>query len=148
MVLFCVLYYCTCKILLCLLIGNISVFSNGHSTMSLIIINFILQSCWYYWKFLDFNIILMQYQLEQTFCSSFATWKQIFVKGIKLVAQKKIHVMKTCCIIVVSKLRVVLPMCLQTISYVLSSNGHLKLVCACKINLGIMHIMTNIVITL
>ena len=89
----------------------------------------------------------MQYRLEQTFCSSFAIWKQIFVKDIKLVAQKNIRIIRTCRIIVVSKLRVVLQMCLQTISSVLSSDGHLKPVCVFKINLGSLHIIMNIVIT-
>ena len=56
--------------------------------------------------------------------------------------------MKTCCIIVVSKLKVVLQMCLQTISSVLSSDGHLKPVCVsiAKFNLGSLHIIMNIVI--
>ena len=54
--------------------------------MSLIIIDFILQSCWYYWVFLDFNIISMQDGLEQTFCSGFAIWEQIFIKDKKLAA--------------------------------------------------------------
>ena len=58
--------------------------------------------------------------------------------------------MKTqCCIIVVSiaKLRVVLLMCLQTISSsVLSSDGHLKPVCVCKFNLGSLHVIMKIVI--
>ena len=50
--------------------------------------------------------------------------------------------MKTqCCIIVVSivKLRVVLQICLQTISSVLSSDGHLKPACVYKLNLGSLH---------
>ena len=55
--------------------------------------------------------------------------------------------MKTCCIIV-AKLRVVLQMCLQTISPVLSSDGHLKPIGVCKFNLGSFHIIMNIVITL
>ena len=67
MILFWVLY--CCKTLLCLLLGNMSVFSSGHSAMSSIIIGFILQSCWYYWKILDFHITLMQDGLEQTFAA-------------------------------------------------------------------------------
>ena len=90
----------------------------------------------------------MQDGSEQTFWSSFAIWKQIFIKDIKLVAQKNIQIMKTCCIIVVSKLRVVLQMCLQTISSVLSSDDHFKPVCVCKFNLGSLYIIVNIVITL
>ena len=74
--------------------------------------------------------------------------KTDFCKDMKLVAQKNIRFMKTCCIIVVSKLTVVLQMCLQTISSVLSSNGHLKPVYVRKINLGSLHIIMNIVITL
>ena len=46
------------------------------------------------------------------------------------------------------KLRVVLQMCLQTISSVLSGVGHLKPVCVCKFSLGSLHIIMNIVITL
>ena len=57
--------------------------------------------------------------------------------------------MKTqCCIIVVSiaKLKVVLQMCLQTISSsVLSCDGHLKPVC--KFNLGTLYVIMKIVIT-
>ena len=56
--------------------------------------------------------------------------------------------MKTCCIIVVIKLRVVLQICLQTISSVLSSDGHLKPIGIRKFNLGSLHIIMNIVITL
>ena len=67
---------------------------------------------------------------------------------MKLAAQKNIRIMKTSCIIAMSKLRVVLQMCLQTISPVLSSDGHLKLECVCKINLGSLYIIMNIVITL
>ena len=59
--------------------------------------------------------------------------------------------MKTqCCIIVVSiaKLRVVLQMCLQTISSsVLSSDGHLKPACVCKFNLGSLYVIMKVVIT-
>ena len=129
-------------------LANISEFSCAHNAISLIIIDFILQSCWYYWKFLDLNITLMQNGLEQTFCSSFAMWEQIFIKDIKLVAQKNIKIMKTCCIVVMSKLRVVLQMCLQTISSILSSDGHLKPTRVCQFNLGSLHIIMNIVITL
>ena len=39
-------------------------------------------------------------------------------------------------------------MCLQTISSVLSSDGHLKLILACKFNFGSLHIIMNIVISL
>ena len=60
---------------------------------------------------------------------------------MKLVAQKNIQIMKTCCIIVVSKLRVVLQMCLQTISSVLSNDGYLKLTLVCKFNLGSLHVI-------
>ena len=78
----------------------------------------------------------MQDESEQIFCSSFATWKQIFTKDIKLVAQENIQIMKTCCIIVVSiALTIkmyVLQTYLQTISSVLSCDGHLKPVCVCK----------------
>ena len=74
----------------------------------------------------------MQDGLEQTFYSSFAILEQIFIKDIKLVAHKNIQIMKTCCIIIVSKLRVVLQMCLQTIWSVLSSDGHLKPIRECK----------------
>ena len=56
--------------------------------------------------------------------------------------------MKTCCIIVVTKLRVVLQMCLQTIQSVLSSDGHLKPIRAGKFSLGSLHIIMNIVVTL
>ena len=55
-----------------------------------------------------------------------------------------------CCIIVVSiaKLRLVLQMCLQTISSsVLSSDGHLKPACVCKFNLGSLSVIMKIVIT-
>ena len=60
--------------------------------------------------------------------------------------------MKTqCCIIVVSiaKLRVVLQMYLQTISFRLffSSDGHLKPACVCKFNLGSLYVIMKIVIT-
>ena len=71
-----------------------------------------------------------------------------FFKDMKLVAQKNIQIMKTCCIIVVSKLRAVLQICLQTISSVLSSDDHLKPVYVCKLNLGSIHIIMNVVITL
>ena len=72
------------------------------------------------------------------FCSSFAVWKQIFIKDIiKLVAQDNIQIMKTCCIIVVSIAKLIIMYVLQkyleTISSVLSSDGHLKPVCACKL---------------
>ena len=75
---------------------------------------------------------------------------RFFIKDIpvKLVAQKNIQIMKNCCIIVVSKLRVVLQMRLQTISSLLPSDGLLKPVCICKFNLGSLHIIMNIVITL
>ena len=68
----------------------------------------------------------------------------MFRKDIKLVAQKNIQIMKTCSIIVVSKLRVVLQMYLQTISSVLLSDGHLKPVCVFKFNVGSLHIIMNI----
>ena len=42
-----------------------------------------------------------------------------------------------------NKLTVVLQMCLQTISSVLSSDGHLKPVCVCNFNLGSVHVITN-----
>ena len=67
---------CCYKILLCLLLGNSSVFSNGQSAMSLIIINlnsFFRAVGITKFKFLDFNITLMQDESEQIFCSSFAT---------------------------------------------------------------------------
>ena len=58
--------------------------------------------------------------------------------------------MKTqCCIIVVNivKLRVVLQICLQTISSsVLSSDGHLKPACVCNFNLGSLYVIVKIVI--
>ena len=57
---------------------------------------------------------------------------RLLYKDTKLVAHKIIQVMKTCCIIVVSKLRVVLQMRLQTIRSVLSSDGHLKPIRECK----------------
>ena len=85
MILFWVLYCCK---ILCLLFWQCSEFSNSHSAMSLTIIDFILRSCHYYWKFLDFDITLTQDGLEQTFSSSFTIWQQIFVKDTKLVAQK------------------------------------------------------------
>ena len=45
-------------------------------------------------------------------------------------------------------LRVVLQMCLQTISSsVLSSDGHLKPVCVCEFNLGSLYVIMKIVIT-
>ena len=47
----------------------------------------------------------------------------------------------------IAKLRVVLQMCLQIISSVISSDGHLKPVCACKFNLESLHTIMNIVIT-
>ena len=62
--------------------------------------------------------------------------------------RKNIQIMKTCCTIVVSNLRVVVQICLKTISSVLSSNGDLKPICVCKFNLGSLHIFMNIVITL
>ena len=72
----------------------------------------------------------MQDGSEQTFCSSFAILKQIFIKDIKLVTQENIQIMKTCCIIVVSIAKLiimyVLQTYLQTISSFLSSDGHLK----------------------
>ena len=46
------------------------------------------------------------------------------MKDAKMVAQKNIQIMKACCIIVVNKLSVVLQCGLQTISSVLSSDGH------------------------
>ena len=55
---------------------------------------------------------------------------------MKLVAQENIQIMKTCCIIVVSIAKLiimyVLQKYLQTISSVLSCDGHLKPVCVCK----------------
>ena len=63
-------------------------------------------------------------------------------------SEKKIQIMKSSCIIVVSKLRVVLQMCLQTISSVISSDGNLKPTCVCKFNLRSLHIIMNVVITL
>ena len=39
-------------------------------------------------------------------------------------------------------------MCLQTISSVLSGEGHFRLICVCKFNLGSLHIIMNIMITL
>ena len=90
----------------------------------------------------------MQDGSEQTFFNSFAIRKQIFIKDIKMVAQDNIQIIKTCCIIVVSKLKAVLQVCLQTISSVLSSDGHLKPVCVCKFNLGSLHIIMSIVVTL
>ena len=52
--------------------------------------------------------------------------------------------MKTCCIIVVSNLKVVcLQMCLQTTSSVLSSDGLLKPIRVCKFNLGSLHIINK-----
>ena len=59
--------------------------------------------------------------------------------------------MKTqCCIIVVSiaKLRVVLQVCLQTISSsVLSIDGHLNPACVCTFNLGSLYVIMKIAIT-
>ena len=60
--------------------------------------------------------------------------------------------MKTQCFIIVvsiAKLRVVLQMCLQTISSsVLSSDGHnLKPACVCEFNLGSLYVIMKIVIT-
>ena len=46
------------------------------------------------------------------------------------------------------QVRVVLQMCLQTISSVISSDGLLKPIGACKFNLGSLHIIMNTVITL
>ena len=54
---------------------------------------------------------------------------------MKLVAQENIQIMKTCYIIVVSIAKLimyVLQKYLQTISSVLSCDGHLKPVCVCK----------------
>ena len=73
---------------------------------------------------------------------------RFFITDMKLVSLKNIQIMKTCCVIVVSKLRVVLQMCLQTISSVLPIDCHLKPVCVCMFNLGSLHIIINIVITL
>ena len=42
---------------------------------------------------------------------------------------------------------IMLQMCSQTISSVLSSDDHLKPVCVCKLSLGSLHIIMNIVIT-
>ena len=56
--------------------------------------------------------------------------------------------MKTCCIIVVSKLRVMLQMCLNAILFVLSNDRHLKPIHIYKFNLGSLHIIMNIVITI
>ena len=56
--------------------------------------------------------------------------------------------MKTCCIIVVSKVRVVLQMCLKAISSVRLNDGHLKPIHGCEFNLGSLHIIMNILITL
>ena len=67
--------------------------------------------------------------------------------------QEIIQIMKTqCCIIVVSiaKLRVVLQMCLQTISSSgLSSDGQFKPACVCKFNLGSLqlYVIMKIVVT-
>ena len=59
------------------------------------------------------------------------------MKDIKLVAQENIQIMETCCIIVVSIAKLiimhVLQKYLETISSVLSSDGHLKPVCVCKL---------------
>ena len=66
---------------------------------------------------------------------------------MKLVAQKNIQIMKTCCIIVAIKLKLVLQMCLHAISFVLSSDGHLKPIGVCKFHLGSLHIIMNIAIT-
>ena len=62
--------------------------------------------------------------------------KNRFLQKIKLVAQENIQIMKTCCIIVVSIAKLiamyVLQKYLQTISSVLSCDGHLKPVFVCK----------------
>ena len=50
-------------------------------------------------------------------------------------------------VVSIAKLRIVLQMCLQTISSVISNDGHLKRVCVYKFNLGSLHIIMNIVIT-
>ena len=55
---------------------------------------------------------------------------------MKLIAQENIQIMKTCSIIVVSIAKLimyVLQKYLETISSVLSSDGHLKPVCVCKL---------------
>ena len=72
----------------------------------------------------------MQDGLGQTFCSSFAIQEQIFIKDIKPVAQKNIQIVKACCII-----------CCEQVS-------HLKPTLVCEFNLGSLHIIMNIVITL
>ena len=71
-----------------------------------------------------------------------------FYKRYKAGCSEKYPNMKTCFIIVVSNFRVVLQMCLQTVSSVLSSDGHLKPIHVDKFNLGSLHTIMNIVITL
>ena len=71
-----------------------------------------------------------------------------FYKRYKAGCSEKYPNMKTCFIIVVSNFRVVLQMCLQTVSSVLSSDGHLKPIRVDKFNLGSLHTIMNIVITL
>ena len=129
------------KILLCFLLGNSSVFSNSQSAMSLIIINLIsfFRAVANLPKGLRFQCHINARWVTQNnfFCSSFAIWKQIFIKDRKLVGQENIQIMKTCCIIVMSIAKLIIMYVLQkylkTISSFLSSDGHLKPVCVCKL---------------
>ena len=84
--------------------------------------------------------------------------KTDFYKRYKAGCSGNIQIMKTCCIIVVSIAKLiimyVLQKYLQTISSVLSSDGHLKPVCVCKFahnyehcdhsSLGCMFVLSNI----
>ena len=88
-------------------------------------------------------LIFLLFSLLHFYCN------QVLYFYCRYIYQENIQIMKTqCCIIVVSiaKLKVVLQMCLQTISSsVLSCDGHLKPVC--KFNLGSLYVIMKIVIT-
>ena len=99
------------------------------------------------------NIINWHATHSTVLVRKFMIWSQGFhsLAIYIYIYQENIQIMKTqCCIIVVSiaKLRVVLQMCLQTISSsVLSSDSHLKPACVCKFNLGSLYVIMKIVIT-
>ena len=84
--------------------------------MSLIIIDFIFQSSWYYRMFLDFNITLMQDGLEQlNFLQQFCHMRTDFYERYKAGCSEKCpnyeNLLHDCC----EQVKRVLLVCLQTI---------------------------------
>ena len=92
-------------------------FSTSHSAMSLIIINLnsFFRAVLVLPKVLRFQYHINARWVRTNFLQQFCHMETDFYERY-MVAQKNIQVMKTCCIIFVSKLRVILQMCLLTIS--------------------------------